>query len=60
MYCTMATNKVATVATITTTGGWLTVTTDDCLTTSPIGAADYTIDDVIGIVGTGAGAVLSS
>jgi hypothetical protein len=51
---TDATAKVVTVATITITGGWLTVTTDDCLATSPTGAVDCTTDAVDGIIGTGA------
>ena len=45
---TAATTKVATVAPITIIGGWLTVTTDGCLTTTPTGAADCTADDVTG------------
>ena len=47
--------KVATLATITTTDGWLTITTDDCLATSPTGVADCTADAVTG-TGTAAAA----
>ena len=55
---TDATTKVATVATITTTGGWLTVTTDNCLSTSPNGVADCTAAAVVAAVAV-AVAVLS-